>query len=232
MQGVTGLSEEFKKIFQTSSYAEQAREVVRHMILTGVYGPGERLKEMEISQSLGISRSPVREAVQGLANEGLVKIVPQKGAFVASFNQREVEELCEVREALEAMTVRLAADRATDSEMEELKDLLEATKATLDSKEAANYPRDLDFHKKVAELTQNRKLTKKVAEVTSQLGLVRLRSAASPGRAVQAYEEHVAIFEALRRRDSEEAAEAMRRHIHNVRANVLDILTIDSRGAA
>lgn len=226
------LAAEFRNLFQTTSYADQAREVIRHMILTGTYGPGQRLKEMDISQELGISRSPIREAVQGLANEGLVKIVPQKGAFVASFDIQEVGELYEVREALEVMAVRLAADRAEDHRVEELEEFLEATKATLDSHQATGYPRDLDFHKKVAELSQNRKLAQKIAEINSQLGLVRLRSASKPGRALQAYEEHIAIFEALRQRDSKKAVRAMRGHIHNGRANMLSTLRAGDNGAA
>src|SRR5215218_7099701 len=103
---------DYTDLFRNTSYAEQARTLLRRSILNGVYGPGQRLKEMEISRVLGISRSPVREAIQGLANEGLVRIAPQKGAFVANLNATEVAELYEVREALEIMAVRLAAERA------------------------------------------------------------------------------------------------------------------------
>src|ERR671921_371811 len=93
------------------SYPEQAREVVRHLIFNGTYQPGQKLKEVELSKVLGISRSPIREALQTLANEGIVDLIPNRGAFVVSFDLGEVEELFAVREALEALGVRLAVER-------------------------------------------------------------------------------------------------------------------------
>lgn len=202
------------------------------MILNGTYGPGQRLKEVEISQALGISRSPVREAIQALANEGLIKIILQKGAFVANFDTNEVKELYEVREALEVMAVKLATERAKDPQVEELEGFLKDTEAALDSNESTNYPRALDFHKQIADLGHNQKLAEKVAEINSQSELVRLRSASAPGRATQAYEEHIAIFDAIRQRDSEEAMRQMRRHIRNGKANILGVLATENSGVA
>ncbi len=211
-------------LVRNTSYAEQARELLRRSILNGVYAPGQRLKEVEISRDLGISRSPVREAIQGLASEGLVRVATQKGAFVANLDATEVAELYEVREALETMAVRLAAERAEIPRIMDLRELLEATRSTLDRQESTGYPRNLDFHRHLSVLSGNRKLAQEVNEINSQLELARLRSAYKPGRAEQAYEEHLAIFDALRRQDPAAATDAMREHIRHGKDNMLSML--------
>lgn len=215
---------DYTELFHNTSYAEQARTLLRRSILNGVYAPGQRLKEMEISRDLGISRSPVREAIQGLANEGLVKIAPQKGAFVANLDATEVAELYEVREALEVMAVRLVTERAETTRIMDLEELLEATRSSLDHQKSAGYPRNLDFHKQLSTLSGNRKLAQEVNEINSQLELARLRSAYKPGRAEQAYEEHLAILNAVRRQDPEGAVDAMREHLRNGKDNLLSML--------
>ena len=215
---------DYTDLFHNTSYAEQTRMLLRRSILDGVYAPGQRLKEVEISRDLGISRSPVREAIQALANEGLVRIAPQKGAFVANLDATEVAELYEVREGLEIMAVSLAAERAETLRIMDLKELLEATRSSLDRQESVGYPRNLDFHRHLSSLSGNRKLAQEVNEINSQLKLARLRSACKPGRAEQAYEEHLTIFNALRRRNPEAAADAMREHIRHGKDNMLSML--------
>lgn len=222
---------DYTELFHNTSYAEQARMLLRRSILNGAYAPRQRLKEMEISRDLGISRSPVREAIQGLANEGLVKIVPQKGAFVADLDATEVAELYEVREALEIMAVRLAAERAETPRIMDLEELLEATRSSLDRQESDGYPRNLDFHRHLSTLSSNRKLAQEINEINSQLELARIRSAYKPGRAEQAYKEHLSIFNALRRRDPKAAADAMCEHIRNGKSNMLNMLGAERDGA-
>ena len=215
---------DYTDLFHNTSYAEQTRMLLRHSILTGVYASGQRLKEMDISRDLGISRSPVREAIQSLAGEGLVKLVTQKGAFVASLDATEVAELYEVREGLEVMAARLAAERAASTQIMDLKELLEATRSSLDRQESTGYPRHLDFHSHLSALSGNRKLAQEINEKNSQLELARLRSAYKPGRAEQAYKEHLAIFNALRQQAPNTAADAMREHIQQGKYNMLNVL--------
>jgi DNA-binding GntR family transcriptional regulator len=212
---------DFQGLFRNLTYRDQAQEAIRHLIFTGTYKPGQRLKEAEISQKLGISRAPVREAIQTLANDGLIELVPHKGAIVANFDVREVRQLYEVREALEVMAARLAAERASVQQLEKLQKLLETTTTVIEGSESTSYPRDLDFHRGVLELAGNPKLQ-----------LVRLWSGSRPGRASESYEEHVAVFEALREKDPEEAERAMRNHISNGLKNMMEILATKDTGAA
>lgn len=218
---------EYRDMFRVSSYAWQAGDVIKHLILNGTYQPGQQLKEVELSKSLGISRSPVREAIQSLAREGLVDIVPHKGAFVETFDPSEIRELFETREALETMACRLAAERAKPAQLDELEKLLEDTANFLEREQAFSYPRDLDFHLQICKASHNRKLEDRAFEIETQLQLARSRSASEPGRASIAYREHEAILIALKQRDPEASEQKMREHIRNAMDNMLKLLDTD-----
>jgi DNA-binding GntR family transcriptional regulator len=206
--------------------------VIKHQILDGTYEPGERLKEAQLSQALGISRSPIREAIQSLANEGLLRLVPQKGAIVSTFDLEEIRDLYEIRGALDGLAARLAAERATPQQLDELSNFLEATRDTLDSNSSTVYPRDLDFHQQICELAGNRKLLDQASEIRTQLQLARSRVGSKPGRARLGYEEHVAIYEALKDGDPEKAEERMKSHLRNSLNNMVEILSDPESGVA
>lgn len=218
--------------FQPTSYTDQVKEVLKHLIFNGTYCPGDRLKEAELSRTLGISRSPIREAIHSLANEGLLRLIPQRGAFVASFSADEIHELFEVREPLEITASRLAAERATLEQLDKLEGLLEDTEEVIKGKEHSWYPRDLDFHQGIATLTQNKRLISSIEEINTQLQLARLRSSATPGRTKQAYSEHQEIFAALQARNQDKVEKAMRLHIRNSLQSAIEVLADDSSGVA
>lgn len=223
---------DFRGLFKATSYTEQAREVIKHLIFNGTYEPGDKLKEAELSRFLGISRSPVREAIQSLANDGLVRLAPQRGAFVSSFDLGEIKEIYEVREALEVVAARLAAIRADSEHLDKLKGVLEETRATLERGELVAYPLDLDFHQEISSLTRNRKLAGTISGINTQLQLARLKSASKPGRAREAYEEHIAIFQAIEEQAPERAADAMRTHLGNSLESMTETFDGEETGVA
>jgi len=206
------------------TYSEQARDVIRGLIFDGTYRPGQRLKEAELSRDLGISRAPTREAIQALANEGLVEIVPHKGAVVATFDAARVRELYEVREALEVMAARLAAEKASERQLDELRELLKDTANVIEGDESTPYPKDLNFHHHLFRLTGNPRLREMAAEIYAQLRLAMLWSGSAPGRAREAHEEHSAVFEAVRTKDPDGAEKAMRDHVRSGLENMANIL--------
>jgi DNA-binding GntR family transcriptional regulator len=223
--------EEIRKLVSTTSYMEQARQIIKRLILNGTYRPGERIKEAEIAQAMGMSRSPVREAVVHLANEGLIKLNPQKGAFVRDFDIREARELYEVREAVEIQAVRLAAARAGEEDLAGLRAFLDTVESTLEDHGTSTdglrgrtptdpYPLDLDYHREVAMLSKNERLTHYVMEVNTQLYLAKLKATAPPGRARGAHEEHLAIYQAIESGDPDAAAEAMKLNVRNSLRNL------------
>ena len=219
---------ERRGLVHVTSYTEQAQEAIKRLIFDGTYKPGERLKEAGLSQTLGISRSPIREAIQGLANEGLIKLVPQKGAYVSTFDLQEIRNLFEVLEALEGLSARLAAERSTSQQLEELGKLLESTRNSLDSDELAGYPRDLSlypkdmgFHGSISELAQNDKLASQASEVRAQLRLARARLASERDLARQTYQEHRAVYRSILDKNPEKAEKVMRFHIRNGMRNTM-----------
>jgi DNA-binding GntR family transcriptional regulator len=198
-----------------------------------VFDPGQRLAELELSKKLTMSRSPIREALQVLANEGLVRIVPNRGAFVVLLDPQGIEELYEVREALEVGAVRLASARADPVGLSSLRLTLKATALALEQDGGRPYPAQLDFHARVAQLARNPVLEKMLREIDLQLRLARGRSGFNPQRARQALDDHLEIYGYLASGDRDQAAEAMRRHIRASLASVLEVLhTEASRVAA
>jgi len=207
-------SRNWKQITDAPPYTEQVSVFIKEVILSGQYEPGQRLNEVELSEAIGTSRSPIREAFQRLAKEGLQNLVPRKGAFVKAPDKRELGELFEVREALEVASVTLAAERATSLDLEELLQFLSGTRSAIENREYRQYPWNLDFHKQIAKCAKNKHLEEKVYEVNAQLLLARQKSGSEVGRASEAFNEHKMILDALVRRDQGSAQRLMREHIH------------------
>lgn len=193
--------------------ARQAAEIIKTRILEGVLKPGERLNEVYISQSLKISRSPVREAFQRLSQEGFVVLVPRKGAFVSRLDDKNIEDLLEVREVLEPLCVALAAKRATELQINDIEEFLRSTEHSIEENMFRQYPWNLDFHRKLGSCSNNQILEDMVCRINIGLQLTRSRSSAESGRAKEAFDEHRIIFEAVKERDANLAYKAMALHI-------------------
>ncbi|WP_337845951.1 GntR family transcriptional regulator [Thermus sp.] len=205
----------------------QLREAVyRHLkdlLLSGRFAPGERLSEPLLAQELGVSRTPVREAFMRLAEEGLVELVPGKGARVRRFSPEEVEEVYGVRALLEGEAARLAALRATLWELEELKERLKAIDEAPREDYAEQMRRDLEFHRTLVRLSGNRTLFRLYEDLLSSLALAR---SALPNLSQEetTREEHRAILEALKARDPEGARRAVEAHVERFKGLVLEHL--------
>jgi DNA-binding GntR family transcriptional regulator len=154
-------------MFRPRRFAEDVVTILRQMILSGELAAGERINEIKLADRLKISRSPIREAMQTLAGEGLVISVSGRGAFVASFDMEAVDHLLEVRATLECAAARFATVRADDASLDELEAFLMRTKDALGDT-GHPYPRDLDFHEQVVAMSGNPKLMDTVRGVTTQ----------------------------------------------------------------
>lgn len=212
-------------------YSEQAAAILRDAILNGRYDPGQRLNEVELSTALQISRSPIREALRKLVDEGLVVLRPGRGAFVAGFDEHEIRDLMELRVALDVLGARLAAERATDEAIERIKKSIESTTAA-HLRKASSPPWSSDVHLLILEASGNRKLRERGAVLHAQLHLARFRSGAStPDRATEAHDEHVAVVEAIRRRDADAAERAMREHLSHALDHIIELVRGGERSA-
>lgn len=206
------------------SLSDQAARLVRKRILEGVYRPGERLIETELAAAFEISRAPLREALRGLAQEGIVTHRPNKGFYVPAITIDDARALYEFRQAIETASARWAAARAADDEIKLMMELLSATESVIEQGADAAYPKDLDFHVAVVRAAHSPLLEQRANEVGRQLQVLRQRSGYSHERARAAYDEHMAIAKAIGQRSPDKAERAMR--VHQERSSKLALSAI------
>jgi DNA-binding GntR family transcriptional regulator len=203
-----------------SNLRDQAAGLLREQILAGRYSSGTRLNEVEIAAEMGISRGPLREALQRLVVEGLVEVVPHRGAIVRTFTQVELRQMYEFRNIVESGAARLAAARASEEGVASLRAMLVDTDELLRRTAQAAYPVSQDFHRRVIELCGNPPLLRAGVELQTQVRIARQTSGSDPDRARAALDEHRQIVDAIARRDPEAAGAAMSRHLRHSFANV------------
>ena len=180
-------------------------------IRDGKLKPGERLTETELARSLGISRTPVREAIRQLESDGLVTHVPRVGAAIRTLDYAEITELYAMRTVLEGTAARFAARAASLVEIEELEEISSAMAKAPGGAEA--YVQNRHFHEGLLNAARNRFLVKSVEAVNTTLLILGPSTLYEEARAEEALAEHEAIMTALRARDEDSAERAMRQHI-------------------
>lgn len=196
------------------SLREAITDAIRSAILTGRYRPGERLVEDRLAAEYGVSRNPVRESLRLLESEGLVEVVPRRGATVASFSDDEAREIIELRAALEGLSARLAARRCPPALREHVRGLLErGAEAAAVGDEAALRQQNAGYHALLASAGSNRFLTEVMRSVRDRTFWITTSTRTWRGR--QSWEEHAAILRAILERDEELAALLASRHVTN-----------------
>ncbi len=194
-------------------------ETLRDAIIKQVLKPGERLMEIQLADEMGVSRTPVREAIRKLELEGLVVMVPRKGAYVAGVSMKDIHEVYEVRAALEMLAVTLAAERITDEELDALeRQVLKESEAEKNGDENALdniIYIDSTFHDIIYQAAHNQRLVQFVNILQEQLQRFRAASLSRPGRSKTALLEHKQIVEALAERNGDLAAKLAKEHIEN-----------------
>lgn len=187
-------------------------ESMREAIIGGVLRPGERLMEIQLAEEMGVSRTPVREAIRKLELEGFVVMIPRKGAYVAGVSHKDVADVFEIRAALEGLAAGLAAERITEEEVEQMERILLYNSGEEPSLEKI-VESDTDFHALVYKASRNERLIQILGNLREQIQRFRATSLAVPGRIKDAIEEHRAIVEALANHDIEKAQELASTHI-------------------
>jgi DNA-binding GntR family transcriptional regulator len=215
------------RTIETTSLANAIFNQLVEAITSGEFAPGQKLSESELARRLGISRGPLREALGRLEGR-LVTRTPRLGVSVIDFNQRDLEHLFLVREALEGMAARLAAERMTAPELGHLRELLAHHASQPELAAGSAYyqrSRDDDYHFTIVKSARCERLERMLLdEVYYQLRIHRLRSSTRPGRAQLALGEHREILEALVSRNADAAEGTMRRHIRNARLSTLSAM--------
>lgn len=188
---------------------DRVRDELRERIIDGVYPPGTRLVETEIAAQLGVSRLPVREGLRALESEGFVKTLPRRGAVVVELSPQDVEELFDVREALEMLASRQAAERATKAELRRVRAILDRACRALDAGDRVALGRANEaFHDAILRLSGNKLLQSVLEPLQGRLHWL-LRQTGDP---YDLLEEHTAWFEAIAAGSPDLAAERAREH--------------------
>lgn len=201
---------------------EAVAEQLRVMVLEGGLAPGSRISEKYLCEAFEVSRTPLREALKVLNNEGLVELLPNRGAKVTQVDPGEIADLFEVMVELEALSGRLLAIHASDANIEELQALHHRMQAHHQRQELSEYFRlNQQIHHRLAEMSGNDVLLE--LETTLNLKITRARYATNfqPSRWDESIREHACILEALERRDGEALSRAMRDHMRHTGDAVL-----------
>lgn len=197
-------------------------ETIREAIISGVLKPGERLMEVQLAEEMGVSRTPVREAIRKLELENFVVMIPRKGAYVADISTKDVVDVFEIRSALESLAAGLAAERITEEELEELKQILVQNGESQSLEEVIAV--DTKFHDVLYKASRNERLVQIISNLREQIQMFRSTTLASPGRIKNTLEEHKKIVAAVAERNILLAQELAQEHIENAENSMLEAL--------
>jgi len=212
------------------SLSEAVYEMIKQRLLSQELEPGTKLREEDLADQLGVSRTPVREAINKLEREGLVEIIPRYGTFVANISSKDVEEIYQIREALECLAMRLALPRFRKDKLLELAHLHKECKVPVEKGDFDPFIKvDTAFHDLLVKLSKNKRLIRLMSNLNNQIRLGRLESFSVPGRARKSLAEHQRIIEAMLRGSAEEAENLVRQHSRNAKDNILRFLKMKKR---
>lgn len=203
----------------------QAAQRLRGMLIEGVIAPGAKLNERELSEQLKISRTPLREAIKMLASEGLVELLPNRGAVALSLNEQDVMDTFEVMANLEAQSGELAAARITEAELAEIKALHYEMLASFTRRDLPRYyTLNAQIHVRINSAAKNPVLSRTYAQLNARLQALRFRSNQDGQKWQHAVREHEQMIAALEAHDSAAMRKVLTEHLNNKRDAVLELM--------
>ena len=208
-------------ISEKASLRERVFKSVRESILQGKYQSGDVLRETVIAKELNVSRTPVREAIRQLELEGLVHSIPNKETVVTGVSDEDVQDIFMIRSRLEGLAARRAAERMTEEELKEMREILELTEFYCNKKDIERIGElDHRFHDMVYKASKSKMMKQMLSDFHSYVQKTRMASLAIPGRIQGLLKEHTAIYEALKARDGQQAECLMDCHVRQVSENM------------
>ena len=197
-------------------------EHIREAIINGVFSPGERLMEIQMADEMGVSRTPVREAIRKLEMEGFVVMIPRRGTYVSNMSIKDINDVYEIRISLDTLAAGLAAERISDEELEELQRLLVKVGNAIEENDMAKVVEaDIEFHDVLYKASRNERLRNIINNLREQITVIRGVSMRYPGRLKDTQEEHRRLVESIAARDVEKSQEAARIHLENAERTLM-----------
>lgn len=200
-------------------------QTLREAILKGDLKPGERLMELQLAAKLGVSRTPIREAIRMLQQEGLAITIPRRGAEVARMTEKDMEDVLQIRESLEILAVQLASEKITEEQLVELEEKVKGFEAAVKTghvKQIAHS--DIEFHDMIYVAADNPKLVTMLNNLREQIYRYRIEYLKDEKIYPQLVEEHREIIDGLRRRDKAFVIAMVKKHVDNQANAVKDII--------
>lgn len=204
---------------------QQAYEEIKRRVITLEFRPGEYLNEASVCLQLGFGRMPVHQAIKRLNTEGMVQVVPRKGVIVNPITLDEVKDLIEVRAANESLCAALAAERASEKEIEEMREILACAAPLTKAKDQEKLMElDREFHQAMARAARNRVLAELLARLHERSLRFWFITLSKLEQLKRVEREHRKVFKAIEARDPEAAASAIRAHIASFRRAIVKAL--------
>lgn len=194
---------------------------LKNSILAGEFENGAELREIALSKKLGVSRTPVREALRQLEQEGLVEIYPNRGAYVKGITYKDVEDIFRIRARLEGLCAEMAVSSITQEQLDKLDEIILLSKFYEEKKDMEHLLKmDSQFHEVLFESCGSKMLEHQLKDYHQYVQKARLRSLKRQERAKKSTMEHEEILDAIKARDAQKADELATRHILNAIANI------------
>ncbi len=215
------------ELFKINDYEllnQKVYRILKTRIVKGDLKPGEKLLEIKIAKQLGVSRTPVREALKQLSAEGFLKMYPNLGAVVVEFSLEDIREVLQIRRALEGLAASIAAEKSSKEEITKLEEIIEKMSNCVSKNDITAYS-DLngEFHNLIFSVCGNKRLIKICNNLSNSEQRFKIRSLrGNLGRLKYSLKEHQEIVKALKRRDAEQAGKLSQIHIDNVLKNILE----------
>ncbi|RKY02478.1 MAG: hypothetical protein DRP55_02805 [Spirochaetes bacterium] len=204
------------------SLKDEVLKSLKSLILRDEYAPGERIVIDSLARRLGVSTTPVREALNYLAAQGLLVFEPHKGFILKKWNKKEIEDLMMLRMCLEKMAIRLFIENGFEKNFEKLKSKVEEMKSCLKNQDIDKMSIcNTDFHNIIVKGSGNNELCNVMSSLGKKLYRVRMLSITFSGRFEESFKEHMRIFDAIRKKDVIEAQKAEEEHINNITKTLL-----------
>lgn len=202
--------------FKKSTYHVQIADMLRDMIMTGKLTEGDKINEAQLCETMGISKTPLREALRVLSVEGLIRLIPHRGAFVTKPEFDEIVEMFDVMSLLEGFCASQASLKMTPAELTRLENLHAKLEESYRQRDQETYIRiNNQYHSLVQKVAGNRTLNQIVDGLRKKILLYRFQSLNLPERFTASIDEHRDLLEAFRQRDPLRAEDLMREHLHN-----------------
>jgi len=214
-----------KKLLKLEGYDLLSKKIYRILkkeIIKGSFEPGDKVLEGKIADQMGISRTPVREAIRVLAAEGFVILSPNQGVVVRSVSAENIREVLQIHSVLEGLAARLSCEVINEEDLKELENCVNKMEKLANKKDSSTYSEvDLKFHELIVNICRNKRLIQMRKNISDQAQRYRISSLSIPRRLKESLKEHQKILEAFKTKDPKKADSTSQKHIQNALKNIL-----------